>query len=543
MRTKLTISKVTEPRLVAALVSSVGFLRLLILWLKPDGRLVTHIPDDAFYYLVPARNFALHGRWSFDGVEPATGFHLLWGYCLALLFKVNPSLSFHAIFAIAGSIQVASLAVAAFLLTRTAVRLFGRGAGWGIAAVFLSASILVQGGWLMESAFVIAVTACIVDRLSRLNLDGSIPVLAGYALLGWLLELARSDSGLLASFLLLMHLVLWRRKAVDRSMPLAASFVLVGAVVGVITILLHTHAVSGGWVQASARQKLFWSSIAGRGSLRAVAGTPLSVLQPLHNAVPHYSRSKHLLYVSSVAGHLIGYLVTLLVLGGAFFAWRRSSQLARGMLLTLGLLVLAYCVFYQYDGALFDWYVSNFAVALALAAAAAAAWYMPRTPRLTSAMVVFLAIAGFTCSLVPNGPWQESMYRAGIYLRDHPLPGAQGAFNSGIVGFFAEHPVVNLDGLVNDRILPYSVQGRLAEYMANRNVTYIFDSPYMLHNPLMQRRGGYADGKLLGCLRDSKDTFADDPNNNWEGSRIHLYRFDAGCLKSTAGPATVALLR
>src|SRR5688500_6385445 len=69
--------------LAAGLVLLVGLLRVAWLALQGDARLITMVPDDAFYYIVLAQNFAETGRWTFDGVAPATGFHLLWGYLLA----------------------------------------------------------------------------------------------------------------------------------------------------------------------------------------------------------------------------------------------------------------------------------------------------------------------------------------------------------------------------------------------------------------------------------------------------------------------------
>lgn len=506
-----------------------------------------HLPDDAFYYLQPARNFATLGRWTFDGTEPATGFHLLWGYFLVALYRLWPGISFHALFLIAGAVQVACLALAALLLARTAIRLFGRGSGIGIAIVFLSATVLLQAGWLMESAFVILLAAALIELLARTGLPVRGGVLAAALALGWLLELARSDAGLLPAFLLPMHLLLWRRKAVSRTMPIAAACVLAGALLGVGTILLHTHAVSGHWLQASAQQKLFWSKIGGHTSFRSVLGTPLSVLQPLHGAVPHYARNTALVRLSSVAGHLVGFTVLVAVLAGAVLTARRAGALGRGLLATLSLLLVAYCLFYQHDGALFDWYISNFAAAMALMTAAAAAWYFPRAPYATGVVALLLVSAGWICSLVPSGPWQECMYRAGMYLHDHNLPEQQGAFNSGIIGYFANKSVTNLDGLVNDSILPYAVRGRLGEYMAQRGIGYVFDSPFMLDDAVMQQRGGYPHGGLRACLREETDTFPDDPNNTWEGGHIHLYRFDLQCLragKSQAfAPALPALSR
>lgn len=520
-------------------VALAGLSRLLFLLHKPVATLVQHIPDDAFYYLVPARNFAGYGRWTFDGVEPATGFHLLWGYVLASLFAFVPQISLHGIVLVCGLLQVCCLALGAYLLTRSGVRLFGRGAGLGVGAVFLSSVVLVQGGWLMESAAVIAIGAVVVDRLCRpACADGPIP-LASYLLIGWLLELARSDAGLLAFALLVMHVVLWQYKAVDRSMPKAATLVFIGAVLGIGTTLLHTHLVSGVWVQASARQKLYWSSVSAKPPLQTIADEPLAVLQPLRYAIPGYGHPlpapflhrPNLFRRFYKAGTWFTRATLFLVAIGILAGFRKRSMPARASVLTLFLLVVAYCAFYRHDAAVQDWYVSNFVAPMAMLTAASVAWFYRRHPTAVAGFVLVLVVPGLTYSFITNYPWQECMYRGGLYLNDQSTPGLVGSFNSGILGFFSKRPVTNLDGLVNDRLFPSSSRGDLAGYMARRHVTTIFDFSIMLESPVMQARGGYADGRLLRCVRSRTDPFSEDPHNNLDHSHLELYRLDESCLR------------
>ncbi|MBI5641337.1 MAG: hypothetical protein HZA17_13025 [Nitrospirae bacterium] len=44
--------------------------------------------DDAYYYIVPARNFVESGIFSFDGVNKTNGFHPLWMFLLAVTYKI-----------------------------------------------------------------------------------------------------------------------------------------------------------------------------------------------------------------------------------------------------------------------------------------------------------------------------------------------------------------------------------------------------------------------------------------------------------------------
>jgi hypothetical protein len=74
----------------AVIVAAAGYYAWTlahVLSLSPRDR-VGFIPDDSFYYLTLARNFATQGQWSFDsGVSRTNGFHLLHAYVLAAVFS------------------------------------------------------------------------------------------------------------------------------------------------------------------------------------------------------------------------------------------------------------------------------------------------------------------------------------------------------------------------------------------------------------------------------------------------------------------------
>ena len=142
-------------------------------------------------------------------------------------------------------------------------------------------------------------------------------------------------------------------------------------------------------------------------------------------------------------------------------------------------------------------------------------------------------MTGILFSLNPTMRWQQAMYQAGIYLHAHPEATPVGSFNAGIIGFFAERGVTNLDGLINDSILPYAKHDRLAAYMGKRNIRYVAEFPFVLYDSLYQKEGGYTDGRLLHCLTSANSLFPNDPDNNWQDSKIQLFRFDSPCLQAT----------
>ncbi|HEX6972948.1 MAG TPA: hypothetical protein VF147_01020 [Vicinamibacterales bacterium] len=80
---------------------------------------------------------------------------------------------------------------------------------------------------------------------------------------------------------------------------------------------------------------------------------------------------------------------------------------------------------------------------------------------------------------VDRGEWNQTVLRLALEARgEWPLPEREriGAFSAGLLGWFAERPVINLDGLANDEILPYWKAGTLAEYCQRRNITLYIDA-------------------------------------------------------------------
>jgi len=515
----------------AALVFCAGLLRLGILFRLPESGLIQYLPDDAFYYLTPARNFAALGRWTFDGVEPSSGLHVLWGYLLALYFHIVPNSTLHMVFAVAGFFQVCCLALAAYLVADAGHRMLRQSIVPGVGIVFLSAACLSQAGWLMESAVTILASAAVIWLLARERIDLRPGVMVGAALLGFFLMMSRSDSGLLALVLFLTLVILWKRRKVEASMAGAGTLVLAGSVVGLLTTLFHTHWVSGKWVQSSAQQKIFWTSVMPHGlPLMDTLYVIATIFNPLFNEKVILAN----ILGSAHAAQIIILTVRLLVLAaigwGLYGALRKGKgSAANGLLLGLIASLLLYAAFYTLDAAVQEWYVANLAAPAALLSGSAVAYLVGRKRRPVYTAAAVLCVTGFVFSLTPTFEYGEVLYRSGVYLHNHPEIDHAGAFNAGIVGFFAHRNVTNLDGLVNDRILVYARSGNLAQYMIERHIDYILESPQIFYD-WMPRRGGYADGKVHRCIDTAVDLFPDDPNNNYIGERIRLYHLNMNCL-------------
>lgn len=60
----------------------------------------------------------------FESTSPATGFYLLWGYILAAVFKIYPTITFDRIVAFLGTVGTIAMSVACILCCAVAKKLY-----------------------------------------------------------------------------------------------------------------------------------------------------------------------------------------------------------------------------------------------------------------------------------------------------------------------------------------------------------------------------------------------------------------------------------
>ncbi len=506
---------------IPGVVAAVETARLIAIERLPERAMMGYIPDDAFYYVVMGRNFARLGRWTFDGVAPATGFHLAWGYLMAAVYAVAPGIGLHALFLVAGVFQIACLTAAAWLVGRTARRWFGAGSEWGVAVVFLSSMPLDEGISLMETALVLVAAAATVDLLCRTEAAESRRMLGWAAALGFAGMMARSDFGVLPVGLFAMQIAMLRWGVSSGAMVRRAGAALVGSVAGLAAIALHTHAISGEWMQSSVRMKLQWSR--GMGFSMAPAGRLLlKMLSIAENTQFHSQWVIELVQWSA-------WVLPLALLAGVALAFRQSLPARRVLLAGMGFVLVGYVAVYAFNRAdVQNWYVGNLEAPVGVLAGAAASWFWGRRRGLTIAAAAGVCVYGAAISFRQATPWQAMLYDGGMYLRTHPEAKPAGAWNAGIVGYFADGGVTNLDGLVNDEILPFVQTGSLAKYAEARGLKSIVDYTVTLRPPYSER-GGYADGKLERCL--TADRVLNPPRGEFDNyNPVRVYHVTPGCL-------------
>jgi hypothetical protein len=398
----------------------------------------------------------------------------------------------------AGAIDVVCVTLAAWLAVRTAARIFGAGSQVGVAVVLLSALALTMDVCLMETALVLLASAAVLDLLCRSEIVASRSTMALAIGLGLGGMLARSDFGLLTVCLFAAQLVMWRRGLSSRAMVRLAGAVVAGSLLGLAVVLLHTHWISGEWLQSSAQQKLLWSRLQGFSTAPIRALLWRFFLLHENSGVT----SRRVVWPSEVGS--LGLVVALAA--GLAMALRPGEaterQVAWRRTLTAGLCstIAAYVFFYRFNSAdMQSWYVANVEMPMAVLAGGGASWLAGRQRTVSIAVAGAVCAGGIALSFVAPLPYQAPMYEAGVYLGAHPELKPVGAWNAGIIGYFGGGGVTNLDGLVNDRILPYSAAGSLGDYVRQRRLRTLIDFGMWL-SPGLAERAGDSRGELRKCV-------------------------------------------
>lgn len=517
--------------------------RLAFLLVARSDQLVAYAPDDAFYYLQAARNFAETGRWTFDGIEPSSGFHILHGYLLALGALLADTPPFWVVFFIVSAGQILVLTLAIWLIVRTLRNSFGIAAGLAAVAIFGSAAVLHETTFLMEGPLVVLFAAL---GLRFLHLDDPRPLTPRSTITGILigigLTFARSDAGLVAAGLVAAALIARERRGILRG-----AVVLGGAVIGLGLMLLNTLWISDGasLLQASAREKSWWNELAGP-SFAPILNTLTGVFNFQSGVPPTLAikAERKIGLLDTSIGLIVAGLVIGLIIATAL-AWRKRSaegastarfDRSRGLVIAMLAVVAGYVIFYRSNSqGIQPWYIANFIVPMTIVTAAGIDT-VARQGRAWRAVVAGLAVCavlwGAMTGYKPIWPHQLAMQEAGVELRDAPTGQTFGAWNAGILGYFSEGRVVNLDGLMNDSIYEHSINGTLAEYIAGREIDAIVDFPLMFEW-LYPARGGYANGVLTSCMTAAPFFANEAPDRTWLATSITRYSLDRACLEAS----------
>ena len=480
---------------------------------------VLYMPDDAFYYLLLAKNYSSLGQWTFDsGLSVTSGFHLLLAYLLSGLYGllqpdttqfVNVGLGLSLLFTI----------ITFIVLWRWALSLKNVYFFIFLALILTSRNVVYNSVSGTEWSLVVLL-AVLYGLFFFSRTEYKFKHFATLFFIGFSGSLARSDFGLFPFSLLasvgLFHL--FRRN----KMPLAFPFTgLLGSVMGVMFTFLHNFILTNQFLQSSARMKAHWAEF---------------------QAPNYFIVLFQAVFLIGVAGLLI---LLFLFFSAVLLKQNRErirsqnfklAEKARLMLAASGLSLIGYTIVYAHNGEVQAWYTANLIMPLLLGIAVLSDYFKQAIGDqyliwgcLIIAMISILFSTISRYPLVEDAPWlhQQFMLQAGQYLQQQPPDGRVGAWNAGIIGYYQGGWIVNLDGLVNNDIYDYAVRNRVPDYLDEQRICYIVDFENMLTDESYRRRGGYDQPQWIADNLEAIEVF-DDGRFEWR--YLTLYRItSANC--------------
>src|SRR5260370_4067893 len=120
-------------------------------------------------------------------------------------------------------------------------------------------------------------------------------------------------------------------------------------------------------------------------------------------------------------------------------------------------------------------------------------------------------------------PYQYNVLVMSDSLREHPVDGQIASWNAGILGYFLDGGIVNLDGVMNDQIYPYVLDNRLIAYLDTTNVKYVADYPNLINEG--ETTLGYSAHELTTQLQPLYSIPQFESGDHW--TSYTLYRLSS----------------
>jgi hypothetical protein len=516
-------AKSTERRLAwlltLSLITVLG-CRSLFIGLGPEARLLSFVPDDAFYYFGISRGYANFGEWTFDsGFSSASGFHLLHAYFNVLILDLLGSTDWRSIVGVNFGVAWFVISIGVSLMATALYRRFGLWGVIGCVPVVLSRNFLLSTTTALEWSWVILASSVFIFAVQS-RADSRLRWFAvfGAGLVG---SAARFDfGGLPAVFAVCAWAGWWfERDPASRDRATTSTIGLMGSAIATCAALLHHWVLFDDPIPASAQIKGVWASLVG-------------------------SKFQYRLFLDLVGTDEfpLGGVITAVLLG--LMGWRiyallRSSEANRReqawLSIAASLTIVFYIALYSRTTGVQLWYSQNFVMPTLWLVASMFATLPQLMKRSWAEAVVLIAIGllsatNVIASLQAVWPWQVSMKYAGTELAGRDSLGRVGAWNAGILGFFGGGSVVNIDGLVNDEIVAHLDPGTLDCYLKQSRIQYLADFDVMLlSGGKKSEQGGYSNGSLIAAAVPIDVLAAPvDPKgtDKWSRSSLLLYRLE-----------------
>lgn len=418
------------------------FFATIFFWilLLPVENLVTSFtPDDAYYYLVIARNAANGVFSSFDGMHLTNGYHPLWAGVLLILFPfMNDTIMF---LRLALLLCLLLYCAAAYLLYRIVKQDLSQEAA--ILGTALFCLFIVPSGWyLLEAPLAIFLLALFLQTTLRQRHRATTTGQIWLGLVAGLTILARLDA-----FFIVVPLMYRNLKQHRYFLPAFA-----GAAI-LLPYLIYNLVAYGHVVPISGALKSSFP-------VPEITNLPLAFRRWVRILVPISCSFLFLIY----------------------FTRRKiqDSRLADLRWACAGVLAFsAYELFFQKDArwSLWSWHfaVPTFFCLIPAIHLATQIFRKPVAVIMVAFVCLLAAGADAHRQSLEEDPALLEFYRSGIWIRDNLEAEAVLAITDpGIIAFFGEKRTISLDGLVNNfEFQKVLATKSLEEYLDRNRVTHL----------------------------------------------------------------------
>ena len=464
---------------LAALVAA-GYVAVAM---RPPAVLLRVVPDDAFYYLQIAKHLAAGHGSTFDGVNPASGYHPAW---MLLLVPFAAVVSAPVTLLRTALVVALLLHVAASALLVPALRDFmsGRAAFFGGLCWLANPLALLLAMQGVESAvYELALVVVLLVAARHTRTGAPLPGVALGAALA-LAFLGRTEAGILAALTCLAVLL---GAGGGRRLAGARAALVVGGTftLGTLPWFAWCWWQTGSPWQSSGTAKALWAaphlaaSTPAERISRALDVAAREFVSPPWIELGRFPPS--LLLAAAILPALAGPILALRlpadhrrVLGAC--AWLLAAMILTGAV--YGALAWTIPFWYHALPGLFLFVLGYLWIGAAMDADELRRWARPLGVAAAALVLAVSLLADAVAFRRPPElyPWQPDMLRS-VAVFDRLLPpGAPVAcFNAGIPAFFGNRRVVNLDGVVNNGVLPYYRARSLERYFADEHLGYLAD--------------------------------------------------------------------
>ncbi len=500
---------IKKNKLFFAVALAVILMRFVFSWLDMSF-LLGRVVDDAFYYYQTARNIINGAGSTFDGINPTNGYHPLWMLCLLPIFffsKGSPELSIHLVM----TLQTIILAGIIFLSGKIIYKRFGAPYPLIALAFFLWPRYLNQTEYGVEAGllillFLFTVNYCIENRIFTSHASTGKNLLAGVIFA--VVFLARLDSVFLFASvaIYLMGSVIINGKNssfqnrikifLEKSVAFSIPVILITSPYLILNYLKFSHI------------------------------TPISGSLKHSFPVPSF----HSGYFPEFREFALIFFIALIYLAVLLFKKEVISNLgAKDEYASILTILAMYVVLHFFDTiffmkwAVFRWHFAGYVVFMLLVspliinALTAMCEKILKIDKMVFVSKVVVPLALVTAVSVQvisvkrtlNNKFQYRAYKEGLWIKENSSP--DDIFmveDAGIIAYFSERKVVNIDGVINNfELQDYLREGKMLQYIKDKGIKYFAHHAFW-NNP------GVRDGTYRSYLFRSFSHLYDKPGGD-----------------------------